>query len=179
MDKKKEYRPNQVFRAALVLLCAVLVSVWMISGLLARYTAGGTGSDEARVASFDVTADLQNFEAEFPVQMKPGDSVTCSFDITNSSETAVNMQAVLETEGNLPLKIDYQKGNTGSLNSLADNIQDVQKGSCKFSDAIEAGNKEKQTYQIKISWPADNGKSYQYANGVEAVKLTVTASQID
>lgn len=180
MDETKEYRPNQIFRAALVLLCMVLVSVWMISGLLAKYTAGGTGSDEARVASFDVTADTKNFEVKFPVQQKPGESVTCSFDITNFSETAVNIQAVLETEGNLPLQINYQKGNTnaGSWNLLTENIQDVQEGSCSFSDAIAAGNQEKQTYQIQISWPADR-KGYQYANGVEAVKLSVTASQID
>ena len=180
MDEIKEYRPNRVFRAALALLCVVLVSVGMMSGLLARYTVGGTGSDEARVASFDVTADLQNFETKFPVQLQPGDYVTCSFDITNSSETAVNMQAVLETEGNLPLKIEYQKGNTdaGSWVSLAKNIQDVEEGSCKFSDAMAAGNKEKQTYQIRVSWPEDRN-GYQYANGVEAVKLSVTASQID
>lgn len=180
MDEIKEYRPNRVFRAALALLCVVLVSVGMMSGLLARYTAGGTGSDEARVASFDVTADLQNFETTFPVQLQPGDSVICSFDITNSSETAVNMQAVLETEGNLPLMIEYKKGstNTGSWVSLAKNIQDVEEGSCKFSDAMAAGNKEKQTYQIRVSWPEDRN-GYQYANGVETVKLSVTASQID
>lgn len=180
MDEIKEYRPNRVFRLALVLLCAVLVSAWMTSGLLARYTSGGAGSDEARVASFDVTADMMNFETKFPVQLMPGKSVTCSFTITNSSETAVNMQAVLETEGNLPLKIEYQKGNTDADNwvCLAENIQNVGEGSCKFSDAMAAGNKEKQTYQIQVSWPEETN-GYQYANGVEAVNLFVTASQID
>lgn len=180
MDKAIEYRPNRVFRAALVLLCVVLVSVWMMSGLLARYTAGVVGSDDARAASFDVTADMQSFETVFPVRQKPGDSATFNFEITNSSETAVDIQAVLETEGNLPLKIEYQKGSTAadSWNILAENIQEVQEGKCSFSDALAARNEEKQTYQIQISWPTDR-KGYQYANGVETVKLSVTASQID
>lgn len=180
MDEKKDYRPNRIFRAALVLLCTVLVSVWMISGLWARYTTGSTGSDEARVASFDVTADMKNFEAMFTVPLNPGESAAYSFEIKNSSETAVNLQAILETEGNLPLKIEYQKGSTNAdtWNILAENIQEVQEGKCKFSDAMAAGNEEIQTYQIQISWPADRD-GYQYANGVETVKLSVTASQID
>ncbi|XCP85916.1 hypothetical protein ABXS75_03690 [Roseburia hominis] len=180
MEETRAYRPNWVFRAAMVLLCMVLVLTYITAGLLAKYAAMGTGQDQARVASYDVTANMPAFETEIPVVLKPGESKEYTFTITNSSEVAVQMQAALQTEGNLPLKIEHQKGTaeSGNWQTLTGNIQTESGTTCTWSDPLAAGDVEEQTYRIRISW-AENCSEYQYANGVEAVKLTITASQID
>lgn len=49
MTKNKKNRPMY---AACILLCLVLITAHMTSGLYSRYTAGGSGSDSARVISF-------------------------------------------------------------------------------------------------------------------------------
>ena len=57
-------RPMQVgdvvVRVALLLLCLVMVSAYMTSGLLARYTTSAQASDTARVAKFDVQVTGNN-----------------------------------------------------------------------------------------------------------------------
>lgn len=55
MKQTREYRANRVFQAAMLLLCLLLISIWMLSGMLARYTVGSSGEDSARTAKFGVT----------------------------------------------------------------------------------------------------------------------------
>lgn len=43
-----------VLRIIIVLLCLIVLSVYFMDGLYARYVSNGTGSDSARVAKFDV-----------------------------------------------------------------------------------------------------------------------------
>lgn len=43
-----------LIRTAAVLFCLLMVSVYMMSGLFARYVSTGQGGDSARVAGFDV-----------------------------------------------------------------------------------------------------------------------------
>ena len=52
MEQTKKYQKNWMLRAAAVLLCMVLISTWMLSGLMARYASGGSGNDSARTAAF-------------------------------------------------------------------------------------------------------------------------------
>lgn len=71
--------------AALILLMLTMISVHLTSGLYARYTAGATASDSARVAIWNVGATSE----------KPAVSIDCStddlddvyqFTVTNNSE---------------------------------------------------------------------------------------------
>lgn len=78
---------DMVVRVALLLLCLVMVSAYMTSGLLARYTTSAQASDTARVAKFDVqvTGTPQNVEINASVSSSGVYHIT----ITNQSEVAV------------------------------------------------------------------------------------------
>jgi len=177
MKQTKTYQVNWMLRAAAVLFCLVLLSLWMVSGLLARYTVSGTGSDSARTASFTVTADLDNFEQTFPVEINPySGEQTVSVTVNNASETAIAFDFSLSLEGNLPLKLTYSTDGDTEEKELTDNTL-TDSDSCQWQGNLPAGN-ENRIYTIHISW-ADDEKGYQYAHGVELITLSVTARQID
>lgn len=77
--------------AALVLLLLTIISIHLTSGLYARYTATGTASDSARVAKFDVKADVQ------PATDEDGNKMEDRFvlTVTNNSEVAVKYNVVI------------------------------------------------------------------------------------
>lgn len=50
----RKQKPNIAIIAALVLLCLVMVSTSLTSGLYAKFISRGAGEDSARVAAFDV-----------------------------------------------------------------------------------------------------------------------------
>lgn len=83
-------RPMQVgdvvVRVALLLLCLVMVSAYMTSGLLARYTTSAQASDTARVAKFDVQVTGNN---NVTVTADSAADNTYTLTITNASEVAV------------------------------------------------------------------------------------------
>ncbi|MBR6650128.1 MAG: hypothetical protein IKL36_01825 [Clostridia bacterium] len=54
MSQQPKAKMNIPMCAACVLLCLTLFSIYFTSGLYAKYTARGNGSDDARVAAFDV-----------------------------------------------------------------------------------------------------------------------------
>lgn len=83
--------------AALMLLLLTMLSIHMTSGLYARYTAKSLGSDNARVAKFDVTAEVQpdeNKEGKFTVL------------VTNESEVAVKYNIVVEFTAPMSVSIN-------------------------------------------------------------------------
>ena len=51
-------KSNRFLHIALLLLCAVLITAHMTSGLYAKYRSGFSSFDGARVARFDVTSDF-------------------------------------------------------------------------------------------------------------------------
>ena len=66
MDQQNRRRSSRrigvggiLLRVALVLLCLVLLSVYLMKGLYARYQTTGSGSDSARVAKFDVNVHFK------------------------------------------------------------------------------------------------------------------------
>lgn len=77
-----------MMRIAAVLLCLVMVSIHLMSGMYAKYTTNGSGNDDARVAKFDVniTGDA---EAVVVDCAKSTDNVY-SITIANTSEVAVS-----------------------------------------------------------------------------------------
>ena len=52
--KKTNKKTPLVFRAGVVLLCALMISFHLTSGLYARYTESAIGSSGATIASFDM-----------------------------------------------------------------------------------------------------------------------------
>lgn len=76
-----------MMRIAAVLLCLVMVSVHLMSGMYAKYTTNGSGTDDARVAKFDVEI---NGSADVTVDCKTGDNGTYEITVNNKSEVAVS-----------------------------------------------------------------------------------------
>lgn len=86
-----------VFYAGMVLLCLVLFSAHLTSGLYARYATEATGSAGARVAKFDVASEEKS---EFSINLDFYDpakqTASIQFAVTSSSEVAVEYDVVLE-----------------------------------------------------------------------------------
>ena len=98
--------------AALILLMLTMISTHLTSGLYARYCAGATASDSARVAIWNVGATSK----------KPAVSIDCStdnlddvyrFTVTNNSEVTARYDVVVtftETLGKgISFKLDGTK----------------------------------------------------------------------
>lgn len=97
--KKATKKTPFVFYAGMVLLCLVLFSAHLTSGLYARYTSTATSSDSARVARFDVASAKNTEKVDFKIDLdffdpqKQSDYI--EFDVFSSSEVAVRYDVVL------------------------------------------------------------------------------------
>ena len=89
----------RLMRVAFVLLCMVIVSAYLMGGLLAKYHSTGSGGDQARVAKFEV-----NVTGTVPVGgivCKPVDNGDGTYTITieNQSEVAVSYDLSVTLDG--------------------------------------------------------------------------------
>ena len=97
--KKTTKKTPFVFYAGMVLLCLVLFSAHLTSGLYARYTSTATSGDSARVARFDVASAKNTKKVDFKIDLdffdpqKQSDYI--EFDVFSSSEVAVRYDVVL------------------------------------------------------------------------------------
>ena len=85
-----------VFHVGVILLCAMLITSYMMGGLYARYTTSASGGDSARVARFafsdDFTTQYQTFTTAASA-MYPGSTITLTVRVTNNSEVALRYVA--------------------------------------------------------------------------------------
>lgn len=79
---------DTMMRIAFLLLCLVIISVYMMGGLLAKYTANGSGDDSARVAKFDVKV-TGTAEDLVMVAANTVDAESYQIRVKNDSEVAV------------------------------------------------------------------------------------------
>ena len=63
--RKQNRKTPAVFYVGVVLLCAVLITSHLTSGLYARYTTTASGGDAAVVASFEVGETLSSLPQSF------------------------------------------------------------------------------------------------------------------
>ena len=87
MDSK---RRNIPIRIAAILLCAVLFSAHLASGMFAKYTVGVSDSSYARAAK----VDLKIVESE-PLTVSSLGEGTYKFSVKNNSEVAFNYNIVV------------------------------------------------------------------------------------
>ena len=168
---------NWPLRTAAVLLCLVLVSTYLLSGLYARHATTANGSDSARVALFGhdetVTLDEESLQG-----LKPGDSRTYTIAVTNArgenvSEVAQRYSINVVTAGNLPLEFSLKKGSelvssdsTGKTFSADDMV------------FAEGESKQEVKYTLTATWPASKNGS-KYAGVPDFIQVNVNAQQID
>lgn len=150
-----------VFRLALGLFCAVLLSISLMGGLYARYVTTASGSDSARVAKFNVTEELTVTRSDgtkvtdFVVDdvLKPGESVSYRFTVQNDSEVAVKFIVSGERLFNeLPLTLETAE------------------------KVIAPGASD--TVTFTVLWDS-NENSLSYGGKIDMIQLTARAEQID
>ena len=105
----------RLMRVAFVLLCLVILTVYLMGSLLARYHATGSGDDEARVAKFEVNLSGQMENDKIVCKAVPSDDGTYVVTIENKSEVAVHydLKAEITSENvaGVTYRFDQDKGN--------------------------------------------------------------------
>ena len=152
-----------------VLLCLILISFWMMSNIYAKYSTQASGSDDARVAKFDITEAILNNGSEanetLSFDLAPGEEKIYTVQVTNKSEVAVEYSITAESQyNNLPLKTEM----------LDKNQKVIEK------DYLSANGKSPSTYYIKVSWPKGNDtQSENYMERTDLLTITLKAAQIN
>lgn len=178
---------NWPLRVAAVLLCLVLVSIYLLTNLYARYTAADTGSDSARVALFgsSESVTLDNGSNRL-AGMVPGDTATYEITVSNArgnnvSEVAQSYSIEVETAGNLPLTFALsEKGASAIPESPTATSTRAFPTHTFVSDDMHfaAGTAGSKTYKLTVTWPADKTDA-KYANVPDFIQVNVNVSQID
>lgn len=173
--KVKRHR-NKALSAAAILLCLVLVTTVLVSGVFARFSVGDSGTDSARVAAFAVSGTGFTQTVNLGVKMNPGDEADrakhFSFLVTNDSEVSVDyIVNIRNTTGNLPLVLNVQDASAADL--------------AKFNTAdgytyraTLGANSGARNFEFALSWPAADN-DLVYSGQLDNIAVTVTAAQAD
>ena len=98
MNKSRTTFGSIIFKVTSTLFMLVLVTAYLLSGLLAKYTAANVSGQSARVARFSVGAKAD--KESFTVTEEQGGEYRLS--VTNDSETAVSYAVTLILSRQLP-----------------------------------------------------------------------------
>ena len=109
---EKENRiSSRIYQAVAVLLCLVMLSLWMLGNVYARYTTESSGGDTARVAAFVFQLSDGNGSQMIDLKkvQKPGDTCEYHFTVSNEKDSKVNEVTTeytigLELTGSMPLE---------------------------------------------------------------------------
>lgn len=87
-----------VFYAGMVLLCLVLFSAHLTSGLYARYTSTSSAGDNARVAKFDITHNITDSQpADIDLHFFKSEDLSDNFifEVQSNSEVSVKYDVIV------------------------------------------------------------------------------------
>lgn len=152
MQTQKMKKINIPIRIASVLLCLVLFSLYMTSGMLAKYTTGGRSEGDGRVAKFNVSAvDGGTNEFTFDQKLEQQPDGSYAITITNNSEVAVRYTLKLEFADNIPDYLTIEPKDTNTVITKADKTV---------------------TFQGKDLIPGNSSKTESIVFGVDFAKFT-------
>ena len=172
---RSEKHKNWILRAVAVLLCLTVASICATSGLYARYTAGATFSDGARVALWGSTETI-TLPQNYTESLVPGSSFTYAITVTNqrdnqTSEVSQNYYIEVKTAGNLPLEFTLTR-NGAELTATNGKWQDA-------NMSFAAGRASEHSYTLTVKWPDEKNKADLYAGIPDYVQINVCAQQAD
>lgn len=181
-------KSNIIFRLLAVLLSLTLVSVWLLSGIAAKFTTKSVYNDSARVAQFTFNiADANSTHLLDLSKLKnPGDTVNYDFVVTNNksgkvTEVAVNYAMNIQLDGSMPVKCTVKKKDTNKEVFTVCNYEtsaDTTATSDTFS--FGAGNDSSDEYILTAEWPSDmNSTMYANTSATSVIELGVDAVQVD
>ena len=131
---RKIHKSNVIFRVALILLCLVLFSAHLSSGMLAKYTISGDGSNAARIASAKVTVTPA---AAAPV-IKADGSASYAFTVKNTAEVSYTYSLLIYVDSSVALTQEQLAKAFGSPKLIIPEIEPVPSASTQpDSDPIE------------------------------------------
>lgn len=176
-----------ILRIMAVMLCLTLISLRMVCGLYARFSARDAKADGAGTAAFVFRVGEEDCFVDISKITKPGDRETYTFTVSNETGNAVSevseeYEMKIELRGSLPLVCSLTDEDDKSLVLMdADNLtedKDVLSGSAD-TVSFRASVKEKHTYTLTVAWPEEENDAV-YANaGLSDVVLGITAGQTD
>ena len=106
--KQVNIRTPLVFRLGVVLLCAMLITFSMMSGLYARYSTTVTGEASAQVAKFDV--QVSGDDSGVSVAVSPTTDGLYTITIANESEVTVQYTLSVPSIAGINAAFDISSG---------------------------------------------------------------------
>ena len=184
---KSNRKTPLVFRIGLALVCALLVSTYMMSGMYARYCTTASGDDSARIAKFSVDENDQwdsvdvNVKLNFynPAQLES----TLEFSVTSDSEVAVQYDVIVTLPDGLAPHYEWlvltlsRVGEEPVTATCVGNVYTITAaGTFAANDAIDTHNC---TLTFAIADAYQGNPPAGLENFVNNIQLTVHAEQID
>lgn len=183
-------KSKYIFYTAIVLLCLVMISLWLLCNMYARYSTSEIGEDNARVARF--VFDLSDKDNSQIIDLqkitKPGDTQTYQFVVANEkdgkqNETKTDYTIQLKLSGTMPLTAEIKKtDDENSIITIDHTTADGNKVEDQTSNKIEflAGQKTKHDYELTVTWPEDqNDERYANKNAKGNLEMIVKGEQIN
>ncbi len=179
MEKAVRKPSNPAMRIALILLCLVLASSYLVAGMLAKYTTSDSDGDTARVAKFifRLSDTGTSHFIDLSDIKQPGDSKEYEFTVSSAgSEITEQYRAIMQLNGSMPLVCTLEVGSdTATIDRLA--ASDVDLPQEKELTGVLNSDKE---FKLTVEWPADkNDLKYASGSAVGELILTVTGIQVD
>lgn len=143
-------------------LVYLLIATFLFTGVsFSKYATTASGSDEARVAAFDfafVLTGSGNQSEVVAVDTYPGMDKTYTVKVTDKSEVAMKYKVTAENlTGNTPIAVALEHNDTAYGGNYLTESGDL---------------------TLKLTWDSKNNAA-SYAGEVDAIRITVTAEQID
>lgn len=193
MRAKRKKVKHAALGASAVLLYLLVVTTWMLSGLLARYTARDSGEGLARTAAFSfcVQDEGQKYFPSLEEDIKkPGDTAVYTFRVQNyrdggsASEVLQTYTLTMTESGSLPIQCKLEQIDKTSGASAKETLVELTAGgepeSQSLKGTLAAGTRESVTYELTVTWPEnENDAKYAAGSGVAAVELSVESVQAD
>ena len=191
MKIKFDFKINKTLLFTIAILyLAITISMHLLTGIYAKYSARNTAVSDSRVASFVFNIDdgYINFDNLAKNIKKPGDKVEFEFVVTNEKATSVSEVAQeyaisLTQNGTLPLtttlyKIDSSNNKVAlfALNGFND-LNNIKA-------QLKPGTKEVVKYVIVIEWTVGENEVnknpiYGEMGNFCQIKLEIQSEQID
>ena len=164
MARRERAKFNIPMVIALVLLCLTLFSLHFTSDIYARYVSKAEGSDNSRVAEFNITEETDFIEADMLFEFVPGVNKK-TIVVNNESEVAVEYKVtIVNKTGNIPFVFKIGED---------ENPEDALESPAKF--AIEANSVK--NYNVFLIWESANASDYM--GMVDLITINLEAVQKD
>ena len=184
MTHQKQIR-NPAITLAAILLCLVLITTYMTSGLYAKFTTSSSAGDSARVATFAIETDLDHIRlgaSDTPLLELGGEdeieSVDLPFYITSASEVEAQYGVTVKFGSALPDYMILTLTNGEKSVSLAANGSKTEFVFSEFG-SLAAGGEEVQREDLMLSLSISDLTLVTEETSIPTAELTVRVYQAD